>query len=89
MNQNRGSELGTWACIKAYQSLQMNNGTPQDQVQWHNLDMLDFVSGAHGPAYMHSNFGKLLIWLPMNRHSGTIYKYWIWSVGHMGQQNGK
>ena len=25
----------------------------------------------------------------MIRHSGTLYIYWIWSVGHMGQHTGK
>ena len=42
INQNRGSELGSWASTQAQQFWQMKDGQSQDQAQWHNLDILDF-----------------------------------------------
>ena len=60
-NQNIGSELGTWASTQAQPFWQMIDGAPQDQAQWHNLDILDFVSGAHGPAHKHMGYNLFIL----------------------------
>jgi hypothetical protein len=41
-NQNRGSELGTWAGTQAQQFWQMKDEESQDKAQWHSLDKLEF-----------------------------------------------
>ena len=41
-NQNRRSELGTWAGTQAQQYWKMKNRKSQDQAKWHDLEILDF-----------------------------------------------
>ena len=65
INGSPAKDQAQWFC-------QINDGAPQDEAHWHNLYILDFVSGAHWQAHRHSCFGKYIIGLLKMRHIGTI-----------------
>ena len=43
-------QWGTWGGTQAQQFWLINNVAPTDQAECHNLDIPDFIGGAHGPA---------------------------------------
>ena len=75
MAQFRYTEFCQWGTLAGTQTQwfwQINKRASQDEARWHNLDILDFGSGAHWQAHRHSCFGKYIIGLLKMRHAGTI-----------------